>query len=147
MSSAFQSFKPSKKDEFDFWRDIGMAEGIAMSEAVQQGFNSFVIQRIAEKANLTQKELQAVTHIPASTLKRRFKEKKFSPQESDVIYRLASLLKLATELFQDEEKAQEWIHKKVYGLNGKRPIDMVSTTVEFEEVKDLIGRIEHGVFS
>ncbi|MDF4798445.1 DUF2384 domain-containing protein, partial [Vibrio parahaemolyticus] len=28
-----------------------------------------------------------------------------------------------------------------------RPLDMVSTTVDFEIVKDLIGRLEHGVFS
>lgn len=73
--------------------------------------------------------------------------KRFNTQESDAIYRLAMLLKLATELFDDEERALEWMKENVYGLGGKRPLDMVSTTVDFEIVKDLIGRLEHGVFS
>ena len=63
------------------------------------------------------------------------------------MYRLAMLMKLATELFNDEERALEWMKSSVYGLDGKRPLDMVSTTVDFEIVKDLIGRVEHGVFS
>ncbi|WP_139831307.1 antitoxin Xre/MbcA/ParS toxin-binding domain-containing protein, partial [Vibrio cholerae] len=29
----------------------------------------------------------------------------------------------------------------------KRPLDMIATTVDFETVKELIGRVEHGVFS
>lgn len=47
----------------------------------------------------------------------------------------------------DTECCSIWIHETVYGLDGKRPIDMVSKTVDFEIVKDLIGKIKHGIFS
>lgn len=57
------------------------------------------------------------------------------------------MTKLATDMFNDEDAALTWMEEEVYGLGGKRPLDMISTTVEFEQVKDLIGRIEHGVFS
>jgi len=50
-------------------------------------------------------------------------------------------------LFSDERIALEWIREGVYGLRGKRPLDMVGTTVDFETIKDLIGQVEHGVLS
>lgn len=63
------------------------------------------------------------------------------------MYRLAMLVKLASDLFESEERALEWMRESVYGLGGKRPLDMVATTVDFEQVKDLIGRVQHGVFT
>ena len=57
-----------------------------------------------KKAKLSQDEFHRVTLIPLSTIKRRLnKKERFSIQESDAMYRLAMLLKLATELFNDEK--------------------------------------------
>lgn len=142
-------FKPAPPAATDFWYAIGIEDGnTARSEAVHRGFKPEVYRNLLDKAQLSQNEFHNVTHIPVSTIKRRLaKGERFSVQESDTMYRLAMLIKLATDLFHDEQKALEWVRENVYGLGGKRPLDMISTTVDFEEVRDLIGRIEHGVFS
>lgn len=148
-TTTLKSFKPKPSYKANFWFNIGIEDAkTARNEAVHQGFKTKVYRNIVEKAKLSQSEFHNVTHIPISTIKRRLaKEERFSTQESDIMYRLAMLIKLATELFDNEQLALEWIRKSVYGLGGKRPLDMVSTTVDFEVVRDLIGRIEHGVFS
>lgn len=148
-TSVIKKFKPKVHYKNNFWYKIGIEDSKTVrSKAVHQGFKPNVYRNIVSKAKLSQNEFHLVTHIPRSTIKRRLKnEERFSTQESDVMYRLALLIKLATELFESEDRALEWMKESVYGLEGQRPLDMVSTTVDFETVKDLIGRIEHGVFS
>lgn len=144
-----KSFKPKHNNKNNFWFKLGIEDAkTARTEAVHQGFKTQVYRNIIDRTQLSQSEFQRVTHIPVSTIKRRLKNnERFNTQESDAIYRFAMLLKLASELFNDEKQALKWMRESVYGLGGKRPLDMVSTTVDFEIVKDLIGRVEHGVFS
>jgi len=148
-SAELKSFKPTPSNKENFWFSLGIGDArTARTEAVHNGFKTKVYRNIIDRTKLSQSEFHSVTHIPVSTIKRRLKnEERFTTQESDAIYRLAMLIKLATDLFNDEQRALEWIRESVYGLGGKRPLDMVSTTVDFEIVKDLIGRVEHGVFS
>ncbi|MGR5056813.1 type II RES/Xre toxin-antitoxin system antitoxin [Vibrio rotiferianus] len=148
-TATLKSFKPKPPHKVNFWFMLGIEDAeTGRTDAVHKGFEPKVYRNIVERVKLSQSEFQHVTLIPVSTIKRRLKnEERFNTQESDAIYRLAMLLKLATELFDDEERALGWMRENVYGLGGKRPLDMVSTTVDFEIVKDLIGRLEHGVFS
>ena len=72
----------------------------------------------------------------------------FNLGESDRLYRLAEISSAAIELFEgDEDKARNWLNHPVKGLGGKRPVDMAITSAETEATIDLIGRLEHGVFS
>ncbi|WP_462153018.1 type II RES/Xre toxin-antitoxin system antitoxin [Pseudoalteromonas xiamenensis] len=148
-TSSLKSFKPKPTYKPSYWYSLGIEDDdTSKTASIHLGFKPAVYRNIVEKAKLSQNEFHHVTLIPISTIKRRLKnEERFSTQESDVMYRLALLIKLATDMFDDEQRALEWIREGVYGLNGKRPLDMISTTVDFETVKDLIGRIEHGVFS
>ncbi|SDH43426.1 putative toxin-antitoxin system antitoxin component, TIGR02293 family [Vibrio xiamenensis] len=139
------SFKPKRTSRNSFWTSLGIED---KSQAVHQGFNTTVYRNIIDKLNISQNEFHSITLIPVSTIKRRLKnQERFNVQESDAMYRLALLTKLATDLFNDEDRALEWMRERVYGLGDKRPLDMVATSVDFETVKDLIGRLEHGVFS
>ncbi|WP_404415053.1 antitoxin Xre/MbcA/ParS toxin-binding domain-containing protein [Marinospirillum sp.] len=148
-TTKFTSFKPKRVSKNNFWFNLGIEDAkTTRADAVHQGFKPKVYRNLAEKTKLSQSEFCKITHIPLSTMKRKLtNDERFSTQESDAIYRLAMLIKLATDLFSDEKKALDWIRESVYGLGGKRPLDMVATTVDFEMVKDLIGRVDHGVFS
>ena len=148
-TTEIKSFKLKKNRAPGFWQQIGVEdEETTVNEAVHQGFRTVVYTKLSEKVELSQNEFYGITRIPVSTLKRRMKnDERFTMQESDAMYRLALLLKLATELFDDEDRAKAWIKEKAYGLGGKTPLEMIATTADFEIVKDLIGRVEHGVFS
>ncbi|MFC1236714.1 antitoxin Xre/MbcA/ParS toxin-binding domain-containing protein [Vibrio sp. F74] len=115
---------------------------------MRYGFDPIVYRNLILKTNLTQKQFQMYTGIRLSTLRRRLKNnERFSTRESDAIYRLIVLVILAEKLIGDEEKALKWIQTRVYGLGGKKPLEMLMTTVDFDVLKDLIGRIKHGVIS
>lgn len=58
------------------------------------------------------------------------------------------LRKAATDLFAgDEQSAAEWLNKPAKALNGRKPIDMKKSDAELRLVLDLIGRLQHGVYT
>ncbi len=55
---------------------------------------------------------------------------------------------LAIELFEgNEEKARNWFDKPNRALNGTSPVERVQIEGGETAVTDLIGRLEHGIFS
>jgi putative toxin-antitoxin system antitoxin component (TIGR02293 family) len=59
------------------------------------------------------------------------------------------VFKSAVELFEgegDRERARHWTLNPAQSLGGRRPVEMVTTTVGTKAVLDLIGQLEHGVF-
>ncbi|WP_256678773.1 antitoxin Xre/MbcA/ParS toxin-binding domain-containing protein [Pseudomonas sp. SCT] len=58
------------------------------------------------------------------------------------------LIKSATDLFAgDEQSAAEWLNKPAKALNGRKPTDMTGSDAELRLALDLIGRLQHGVFT
>lgn len=58
------------------------------------------------------------------------------------------LRKAATDLFAgDEQSADEWLNKPAKALNNRKPIDMTNSDAELRLALDLIGRLQHGVFT
>ena len=53
----------------------------------------------------------------------------------------------ALEVFGDEEKAGEWLTTKIAALGGQTPMDTLMRVDGEEEVRKVLGRIEHGAFS
>ncbi|MBU2113331.1 MAG: DUF2384 domain-containing protein [Gammaproteobacteria bacterium] len=54
----------------------------------------------------------------------------------------------ASNLFDGDMAAtNKWLNEPVFGLGDKAPVDMLNSETETQHVLDLIGRLEHGVFS
>ena len=66
--------------------------------------------------------------------------------ESDRLYRLARIEAHATEVFEDEETAADWLKQPNRAL-GEKPIDLLDTDAGTDRVDRLLTRIEYGVYS
>ena len=67
--------------------------------------------------------------------------------ESDRVVRFARLMGKAVEVMESEECARQWLASPQFGLGGAVPLEYSETEVGAREVEDLLGRIEHGVYS
>ncbi|MEX2120443.1 MAG: antitoxin Xre/MbcA/ParS toxin-binding domain-containing protein [Pirellulales bacterium] len=89
-----------------------------------------------------------VIQIPRRTLARRKVQGRFTPQESERLLRLAMVFEKAVELFEGSvAAARQWLCSSNKALGNNTPLAMVETEIGAREVEDLIGRLEHGVFS
>ena len=61
--------------------------------------------------------------------------------------RKQEVLALAEYVFEDKEAAKEWMRSRPLALGGKRPIDMLDSDKNAEELKTILRRIEYGVYS
>lgn len=53
----------------------------------------------------------------------------------------------AAEVFGTMELAEAWMSKPAIGLDGLRPVDLLSTPEGAELVKDFLGRLEYNVYT
>jgi len=133
----------------NIWKTLGFAAmGMTMIDEARKGFEYSVIPRLLKNSYFADhKEMLNVLEIPDSTLRRRKKEGRLTVDESDHVYRFCSLVNAAEELLGTNEGALEWIRSSVTGLGDRQPIEMLGTQAEFDLVMDVIGRLEHGVFT
>ncbi len=82
-----------------------------------------------------------------ATLHRRKREGRLSPGESDLVLRFARLMGRARIVLGGEDQARQWLRSPQFGLGGAVPLDYADTEIGAREVEDLLGRIEHGVYS
>lgn len=57
------------------------------------------------------------------------------------------LFEKAEVVFENADLARQWLNRPQFGLGGEIPLDFAKTENGAREVENLLGRIEHGVFS
>ncbi len=73
---------------------------------------------------------------------------RLAKEESERLLRLSSIFEKAVELFEgDVSGAVNWLTTPKRALEGQTPLQYARTEVGAREVENLIGRLEHGVFS
>jgi putative toxin-antitoxin system antitoxin component (TIGR02293 family) len=117
-------------------------------QAISNGFSFVTLERVRKETGLPMEQLAVSIGMSPRTLTRRKKEKKLSASESDRLVTVSRLLAQAVELFEgDKEKALRWFMQSNRALGKLSPLEMAGTETGAREVENLIGRLEHGVFS
>lgn len=87
----------------------------------------------------------ATTLIPRATLKRRRIQKVLSPEESELLGRLAQVWVMARDVYRNEDDARRFLHEPHALLHGKKPIDLArANALGTEVVIDILGRLKYG---
>ncbi|CAD5255557.1 Antitoxin [Alteromonas sp. 38] len=121
--------------------------GSRLQEAIARGLPYSIYLRVASYAEITNAEFVGVLGISVSTLSRRANTGRLSVGESEKVVRLIQMINAGIILFDgNKDKALSWLKSPSRGLNGIQPITMISTYAGSNEVLELIGRLENGVF-
>jgi putative toxin-antitoxin system antitoxin component (TIGR02293 family) len=118
-----------------------------LEQAVATGLPAEVVRHLAGSTGATLKELQEITLIDRSTFSRRIKQDaRLKADESDRIARVARIAALAMDALGRAEGLQ-WLREPNVALGDRIPLGMLRTDAGARQVEQIIGRIEHGVFS
>ncbi len=113
----------------------------------RDGVSKFRALKLAEMLNLTITELCSVLHISERTLQRYHEDDKLSVESSEKIIMLANLAKHGEEVFESLRNFNKWLKSKPEILNGETPLSYLDTAFGFQHIDNILGRIEHGVYS
>lgn len=128
--------------------DAPSGDHVLMLRNIRKGLAFEAIETLAQAFEAPRQQMADVLSITASTLNRRKKVGRLQADESDRVARLARLKDFAVEMMNgDNGAAIQWLKTPLAILGGESPLDHAATEVGAREVEDLIGRIQHGVFS
>ena len=120
-----------------------------LTELIEKGVPRKAAERLRARLKLSEQELARSLGVSAKTLQRQAKSDRtrLSPSQGDRLYRLARIVARAEEVLEQADRARRWLREPQRGLGGRVPFDLLRTEAGAREVEDLLGRIEHGVFS
>ena len=135
--------------EREFFAKMGFAAGdrLGLIQSIRKGVHYNALNVLANSLALSIRDVSHLVAISDRTLMRRKKRGSLSSEESERVYRVGSLVVRATEVLHDHDEAMHWLKTPKKALGDEIPLDLADTEVGADEVKDLLGRIEHGVFS
>ena len=115
---------------------------------IGKGLPWSTVPAFARVTGFSQQDLADFLGVPARTFARRRLSGTLGPAESERLLRLAEIFEAALILFDgDHDGVRQWLTSPVRGLSHARPIDYARTELGAREVRNLIGRLEDGVFS
>ena len=143
---ALSQFIPRKVND-DFWSNVGIpSRGKPLLVAIDAGFPYETLKKLSLRMGFEVSKVSAAAGFKSATLARRAKDGRFKPTESDGIHRIAEVYNSALSLFEDnDELAHNWMNSPVKALGDNKPIDMLKTNAQINEVLNAIGRLENGV--
>ena len=142
------AFRPPSPRPQGVLHDLGLTpDPTALIAAVKAGLDVRVFVELANQLGVSEARLAQIAGIAPTTLGRRKRAGSLAPDESERVLRLAVLLEHATRAFEDEADAADWLGTANVALGGVTPLDLADTEFGAREVDDLLGRLEHGVYS
>ena len=95
----------------------------------------------------TDKDFALIAGTSARTLSRLKADQNIPQQAAEVTISLMRAYKRASEIFGSGENAVKWLKTSNSVLGGITPVQALSSRFGAEEVMDILGRIEYGVYS
>ena len=115
---------------------------------LERGFSFKTLQTFESRSGLALSRLAATIGIPERTLARRKVSRRLTPDESERLLRISAIFEDAVDLFEgDVAAAVNWLNTPRKALGDRTPLGYARTEPGAREVENLIGRLEHGIFS
>lgn len=132
-----------------FLLDAGKGDLAALERLTMEGVGIKAVENLCKGIAMPLGRVAAMLHLSPSTLERRKEKGVLNPgPESERVVRYGIIVRLAIELFEgNEKKAVRWLKTPLEFFEGKTPLEKAMTELGAKEVENLIGALEHGVFS
>ena len=132
-------------------RNIGTVLGrpvtslLELSRIVEHGLPKSTLRNIARRVFPDAGEQRAMIYrvVPEATYKRR--RERLSPAESERTERMARVVAMAEDVWQDRERARRFLTTPHPELGGKTPLDAALTELGARQAEEIMARILYGL--
>ena len=116
-------------------------------ELARNGVTKIELEQFKEEAALDYDTLAQGLAVGRATLLNLKGDQKFKFAVSEKIVGLIDIYSYGYEVFGNKANFNNWMLSPNKAINGQKPFDLIDNQFGREEVSDLIGRIEHGIYS
>ncbi|MGB3467174.1 MAG: antitoxin Xre/MbcA/ParS toxin-binding domain-containing protein [Cyclobacteriaceae bacterium] len=113
-----------------------------------KGVNANVIKNFRSYFGLSRDSMADMLNISAPTLYRWTKLNKILERNYSIkIFEITDLFLYGIEVFEDKDNFFKWLNLPNTALGGLEPLELIEIPGGISKIRDVIGRIEHGVYS
>ena len=117
-------------------------------QIASKGVSADVIQNFRIHFNLSRDLMANMLNISTPTLYRWTRSNKNLERNFSIkLFEITDLFLYGSEVFGNDSNFFKWLKLPNTALGGMEPIDLIEMPGGVSKVKDIIGRIEHGVYS
>jgi putative toxin-antitoxin system antitoxin component (TIGR02293 family) len=127
-----------------------IASKLDAHEAIQKGIpGAALVYMVAHVKTMKPADVTRAVGVSLRTIQRRTKapRARLSQEQSGRTWKFAEILAKAMEVFGDRAEAEKWLAEPAMALDQRRPLDLLSSPAGVEMVEQLLGRLEHGVYT
>ena len=126
---------------------IRVSSAMELIPLIRGGLDYAAFEAVARAVDGTTDELASSVGVARRTLDRRRLSRKLDRDTSERLVRLASVAARAQEVLGDAVTMRRWLRSPNRALAGQTPFSLLDTEQGAQIVLDVLGRLEHGVFS
>jgi putative toxin-antitoxin system antitoxin component (TIGR02293 family) len=140
-------------------KELGLLERVYASPGVEQwevlgnGLPASVFPAVAELMGFPSGSFAELLGLRARTLRNRKtktvrnKTMHLTAEEAERSFRAYRVFRRAAEILGGDEEARTWLSSPKRALGNRRPVELLSRDVGAEEVLNLLGAIDEGVYA
>lgn len=112
------------------------------------GVDAAVIRNFRVHFNLSRDLMATMLNVSSPTIYRWTKSnKKLERNLSVKLFEIADLFLYGSEVFGDDKNFFKWLNLPNTALGGMEPFELVEIPGGMAKIRDVLGRIEHGIYS
>ena len=122
-----------------------MSSLLELNDAVERGLPKATLRIVVSHIFPQASEQRAMMHriVPEATFKRR--KDRLSPAESERTERLARVVAIAEDTWQDREQSRRFLTTPHPEMGGKSPLDAALTELGARQAEEVMARIVYGL--
>lgn len=120
---------------------------LSLIDRSRRGLDSSETDRIAGLLDVNDKEMARLLNQSVSTFRRHAKTGRLDAATSERLLMLGRLVSHGVMVFRDSGKFTRWLRRPLHLLADREPLDLMDSPTGVLLIEDILGRIEHGVFS
>ncbi len=131
------------------WRKTP-TNGLEVHEAIEKGISSRALTCVVDAVTeIPPDKLLDIVGISKRTVQRKANapDTPLSQEQGSRLWKFAEILATATELLGDQKSAERWLTSPAIALDGRAPVDLMTTQAGTEMVEQLLIRLEYGVYT
>jgi len=118
---------------------------IDLITVTRKGLPKSVVYSICEVLGISMDRLSDLLHISHRTLQRKADDDLLGVSASEQLFEIAEMVSEGIDVFETLEDFRNWLHSRPYIFKGQQPLDFLDTRFGIQYVKNVLGRIAHGI--
>lgn len=132
----------------------GVRSALEAHDMLQRGLSARALTKFLatfRRIRISSREVQAALGMSLRTLQRKTDPKaageRLTPEQSARVWKFAEVMARATDILGGAERAEDWLTTPAMALDGRCPIDLLSSPAGTELVEDHLTRLDYGVYT